>query len=156
MWACALQGTVGAPDARGVRMDVQPHSVQGADCVRVDMLSPALAMVSLIGSHDLGCSQALRDAFASVAECPDVVVDLTHCSFIDSTAIHIFVLANAVTHTHGGCFTLVVPPQQIAVARVVELTRLGDLVAVHSSHQSALASALASLEHSEAVAQARA
>lgn len=137
-------------------MDVQPHAVHGADCVRVDMLSPALAMVSLIGRHDLGRSQALRDAFASVAECPDVVVDLTHCSFIDSTAIHIFVLARAITHTHGGCFTLVVPPEQIAVARVVELTRLGDLVAVHSSQQSALASALASLEHSEAVAQARA
>jgi anti-anti-sigma factor len=121
-------------------MNAQSHAVRVAGRVRVEVLSPALAMVSLIGEHDLGRYQLLGDAFASVAEFRDVLVDLTYCSFIDSSAIQIFALAKAIVDTHEGRFALVVPRRQVAVTRVVEFLHFGDLVAVHTSQQSALAS----------------
>ena len=103
--------------------------------------SEATAIVSLLGEHDLSLGDALRLALeTATAQRSCVVVDLSRCTFLDSTGIAVLLDAQKRVRAAQGRFALVIPPGQGAVARVVELIRLGDLVPISHSLEDALTS----------------
>jgi anti-sigma B factor antagonist len=98
-----------------------------------------LAVVTLQGEHDLSTREALADALQRAAAHSNVVVDLSPCTFMDSTVINVL-LSTANTVAAGGeRLALVIPPEQRRVARVAEMTGLDKLLAVYETREAALA-----------------
>jgi anti-anti-sigma factor len=86
------------------------------------------AVVSLHGEHDLATSGALRDALRPLFG--DVLVDLSDCSFIDSTVIGSLISSAQELEREGHNLSLVVPPENTNVARTLEIVRIGELIRV--------------------------
>jgi anti-anti-sigma factor len=108
--------------------------------VTVTLASSALAVVELIGEHDLGEYETLKDALATARVMrPNTLVDLTHCAFIDSTAISLLLHAYGELIPAGGRFALVIPTEPGPVARVAQIVSLAELVPVYASRDAALA-----------------
>lgn len=103
-----------------------------------------LAVVSLRGENDLSTAPEVEQALEGAAAHSDVLVDLSEASFIDSTVITALIKTAQVLHARGERIALVVPPEQRQIARVVQMTRLAELIPTHT----ALGAALTSLEES--------
>jgi anti-anti-sigma factor len=119
------------------------RTVPGADADRVELVwhNGSLAVVSLVGEHDLVRHQPLKEALrAAAARRQHVLVDLSECVFLDSTVI------SSLLHTHGlltsrnGSFALIVPPESTHTARVVNALRLDQALRIHPSLEAALTS----------------
>jgi anti-anti-sigma factor len=108
--------------------------------VRAEILSPELAIVSLIGEHDIGGYDALRDALEAASASRNVLVDLARCSFIDSTVITLLLIAQRRLTAVEGRLELFIPHEQTAVTRLAAMTHLDDFIAVHTSRTLAYAS----------------
>src|SRR4051794_40608205 len=105
------------------------------------MASPSIAVISLTGDHDLGGYEPLRTAFARAAiRGADVIVDLAHCDFIDSTVISMLLHTETIVTRAGGRLVVALPVEQNAVTRVAELIKLAQLLPTHASFAAALAS----------------
>jgi anti-anti-sigma factor len=87
------------------------------------------AIVSLRGEHDLATAPELRDALSPVFG--DVLVDLSECTFVDSTVIGALIAASQELQREGHTLALVVPPENADVARTLEIVRIGDLLSIH-------------------------
>jgi anti-sigma B factor antagonist len=87
------------------------------------------AIVSLHGEHDLATAPALRNALAPLFG--DVLVDLSDCTFIDSTVIGALIGAAQELQREGHALAIVVPPENSNVARTLEIVRINELVRVH-------------------------
>jgi anti-anti-sigma factor len=108
--------------------------------VEVSYHSRTIAIVSIIGEHDLSRGDALRDALrAACAQRSHVLVDFSQCTLLDSTGIALLLETQTRVRAAEGRFALVIPPEQGAVARVAELIRLADLVPVTATLDDALA-----------------
>jgi anti-sigma B factor antagonist len=98
----------------------------------VEILPPAppyVAVVLLRGEHDL----ATRDAIGAALE-PlegDVLVDLTECTFIDSSVIGALLACAQRLRGAGHRLELVVPSDNEAIVRVLEIVDIASLVTVH-------------------------
>ena len=134
--------------SRGESMDTLSNSSlawsagddQPASRVEVSYPSGTIAIVSIIGEHDLSCGDALRDALGTAsAQRSHVLVDFSQCTLLDSTGIALLLEAQTRVRAAEGRFALVIPPGQGAVARVAELIRLADLVPVKATLDDALA-----------------
>ena len=98
----------------------------------------ALSVVSLVGEADLTCSELREALTAEVARKPRLIaVDLSSLTFIDSGALQMIVAAYQVLRRDGGTVVLVSPPP--AVARVLELTGISEMLPVCSSLEEAAA-----------------
>jgi anti-anti-sigma factor len=106
----------------------------------VTRLEDRTAVVDVRGEHDLSTVPALTATLERGCAHARVVVDLAECTFIDSTVIAALLRAARTVQGRGGAFALVIPPEQSNVARVATTIHLGDLVALHPSRASALAS----------------
>lgn len=97
------------------------------------------SVVRLAGEADL-TSTALRDALtAEVARKPRVIaVDMTSLRFIDSGAMHMIVAAYQVFRREGGTLMLVNPAP--AVARVLDLSGISEIIPVYGGLDKAVAS----------------
>lgn len=102
--------------------------------------APGIAVVSMRGEHDISTEPVLAAALGQAAAHSDVLVDLSECTFIDSTAISALVKAARTAHERDDRFVLVIPPEQRNVARVAEMIRLAEFVDVHVTRDAALAS----------------
>jgi anti-anti-sigma factor len=110
---------------------------------RVELTSPSaeVAVVALIGEHDLGRYETLAAVLARAAvRAPNVIVDLTHCAFIDSTTISLLLNTHAFVTGAGGGLCVVIAPEPGAVSRLAELVRLDSMIAVHASLDAAMES----------------
>jgi anti-anti-sigma factor len=87
------------------------------------------AIVSLRGEHDLATAPVIRDALSPVFG--DVLVDLSECTFVDSTVIGALIAASQELQREGHTLALVVPPENADVARTLEIVRIGELLQVH-------------------------
>lgn len=87
------------------------------------------AIVSLRGEHDLGTAAAVRDALSPVFG--DVLVDLSECTFVDSTVIGALIAASQELQREGHALALVVPPENVNVGRTLEIVRVGELLPIH-------------------------
>jgi anti-anti-sigma factor len=86
------------------------------------------AVVSLRGEHDLATSAALREALEPLFG--DVLVDLTDCTFVDSTVIGSLIASAQGLQREGHRLSLVVPPDNANVARTLEIVRIGELIRI--------------------------
>jgi anti-anti-sigma factor len=89
-----------------------------------------VAIVRLLGEHDLASAPAVTQMMQTLARCGEsVVVDLSETIFIDSTIIQTLIEANANLATRGQGFALHIGTEPV-VAKVIELTgvlkRLGN------------------------------
>jgi anti-sigma B factor antagonist len=108
--------------------------------VGVEIRSGCAAIVTLAGEHDLRSNGKLRRALACGIEQPDVLVDLTACTFIDSSAMGALVSASQVLAEGDGRLQLVVPLAATHVSRAVRLAAISAAVVVHEARAAAEAS----------------
>lgn len=106
--------------------------------LEVGHLAPGVAIVSVEGEHDLNSEPGLTDAFSEAAAHSSVLIDLSGCSFMDSTAIAAILRVARVVQGKGDRLGLIIPPEQRQISRIAELTRLGDVLAIYPSRASAL------------------
>jgi anti-anti-sigma factor len=88
------------------------------------------AIVSLRGEHDLATADEVSHAIASIAG--NVLVDLTDCSFLDSTVIGVLFARSQELERDGRYLEVVVPPENGRIVRTLELVRMRDVIVVHS------------------------
>ncbi len=101
---------------------------------------PGIAVITLIGEHDLGGKQRLGEALASASARPNVLVDLSGCTFMDSSVIGALFSARSRLVERGGRLELVIPPEATIVRRVADLALLHTLVPIHPAHAEGFAS----------------
>jgi anti-anti-sigma factor len=112
----------------------------GMPSVEVVRHGVRIAVVSLVGEHDLSTKSSMLDALASAACQPCVVVDLSRCTFVDSSFISVLV---ALYGTEICTVRLVVPETQRVVWRTLQLVQMDRFFAIHDSLEQALLAASA-------------
>jgi anti-anti-sigma factor len=115
--------------------------------VEFETPSPTLAIVSLVGEHDLADYEPLQQTLELAASRRrHVIIDLSACEFIDSTVISLLLHAQGEVVSDGGRFAVVIPPGPGAVRRVAELMQLESLFPVYASLENAQLRALTTSE----------
>jgi anti-sigma B factor antagonist len=104
--------------------------------LEVGHVAPGLAVVSVHGEHDLSSEPGLSEALDEAAAHSSVIIDLSDCSFIDSTVIAALVRVARVVRGKDDRLALVIPPEQRHLSRVAEMTRLGEVLAIYPSRAS--------------------
>jgi anti-anti-sigma factor len=95
------------------------------------------AIVRLVGEHDMATSEAVLAAFGPIAG--DLLVDLSACTFLDSTVIRVVLAAFQEQQRLGRRLELVVPPANATMTRTVEISGIRDVLTVHESAEIARA-----------------
>ena len=108
--------------------------------VEVEFHRVGIAVVKVRGEHDLSSKQALTEALSDASDQLNVLVDLSECTFMDSSVIAAFYVARKSLGARGGRLELVIPPEAITVQRVATITRLAKLVPIHETHRAGIAS----------------
>jgi anti-anti-sigma factor len=106
--------------------------------VKVAFASKDTAVVALFSEHDLHSRAALRAALAYAAEERNVLVDLSRCTFIDSSIISLLLATQRTLNARAGRCELVIPPQVGYVTRLFAITGIAGLFTVHASRIAAL------------------
>jgi anti-anti-sigma factor len=96
-------------------------------------------VVTLIGEHDLATNARLVEVIAETSEEPNVIVDLTPCTFVDSTTLGVIVRASEQHRARGDRFRVVNSHASRHVRRVIDIARFADIVELHDTLDDALA-----------------
>jgi anti-sigma B factor antagonist len=106
--------------------------------VEIERLSDSFCVLELIGEHDLSTAPAVADAFRRISENgTNVVVDLTHTSFIDST-----VVGALIGYADDGGAALLVAPAHGAARRVLDLVGVTPRLRTFDTRDEALRAVL--------------
>ena len=87
------------------------------------------ATVILRSEHDLATSHGIEATLAPLAG--NVLVDLSECEFMDSTVITVLLRKARELAREGYRLELVVPPENVHVARIAEVVGLRAFTTVH-------------------------
>jgi anti-sigma B factor antagonist len=98
-----------------------------------------VAVVTMRGEHDITTQPVLARALQLAAAHSNVVVDLSECSFIDSSVITELIKASK-TGGAGERIIVVIPPEQAQVARIAKIVGLAQIFELHASKDAAFAS----------------
>jgi anti-anti-sigma factor len=102
--------------------------------VTIEIVSDRAAVVVLGGDHDVASREAITDAFAVAGPDRDLLVDLTECTFVDSTIIKLLLHTMRSLEERDGRLELVIDADPRGhVARVAELMGIADVIPTHSS-----------------------
>lgn len=105
---------------------------------RVDEERPSRDVIVFVvrGEADLRVAEELRDRLEATLDdaASGVVVDLTHCSFIDSVSLSMLAQEQRRLRSLGSDLRLVVPPTA-AIRRIFELTMLDRVFVVEDTRQ---------------------
>jgi anti-sigma B factor antagonist len=127
-----------------VNPDERPHGRPAsgpiASTVEVTTDAPGAVAVTLRGEHDLNSRPVVAEALARACERANVLVDLSECSFIDSTIIGVLVAAFQAQSERGGRLELVIPPGTQAILRVAKIAGLPTFMVIHETRVAGLAS----------------
>ena len=85
-----------------------------------------MSVVALVGDHDIGTSHEVRRALAEVRGAPLVVLDLTRCTFVDSTVLGVLTSASR-RIAQGGGRLIGINPSGI-VAKALAITGVDELL----------------------------
>ena len=98
-----------------------------------------MPVLAVRGEIDVSTAPQLRDRLLAVAQDghATAVVDLSEVSFLDSTALGVLVSGLKRFRSAGGDLRLVVTGQR--VAKVLEITGLGDVFPIYESADAAVA-----------------
>jgi anti-sigma B factor antagonist len=108
--------------------------------VEIDHHTPGLAVVSMRGEHDISTAPELEQALEQAAAHSDVLVDLSECEFIDSTAIGLLIRTAKQVQARDEQLVVVIPGESSNVAQMARLVRLAEIMPVKTSRGDALAS----------------
>jgi anti-anti-sigma factor len=107
--------------------------------IAVELDAATAAIVTLREEHDVDTQRRVAKALEMTSECRHVVVDLSECTFIDSSVIKVLLLASNDQCKRGGLLELVIPTgEHIAVRRVFELMSLERQLPIHETRGHAL------------------
>jgi anti-anti-sigma factor len=90
-----------------------------------------VSVVRVHGELDQATSPALEEALTGAPPGDNVVLDLTDCSFIDSSAIRVVLSGAQHVESGGGALSLVIPAT--GVLRALEIANVGERVPIHPS-----------------------
>ena len=109
--------------------------------VEVDRSEPGVAIVSLLGEHELySVLDVERSLDQAITDGLTVVVDLSHADFLDSSVVAILLRAREEAHVNGARFSLVIDDSTgQSVRQLFEITGLATIFRVASSRAEALA-----------------
>ncbi|HEY9085500.1 MAG TPA: STAS domain-containing protein [Candidatus Tyrphobacter sp.] len=95
-------------------------------------------LLNLSGSLDVATCGKVREALAQATQegCHDLIVDLSHLEFLDSTGLGALIGAHRRAAEHGGQVRLVVT--EGTIARLLNITGLVRVFAVYASLKDAL------------------
>jgi anti-sigma B factor antagonist len=96
-----------------------------------------VSVVRVRGELDQATSPALEEALTQAPAGENVVLDLTDCSFIDSSAIRVVLAGAKHVESGGGAMSLVVPAA--GVLRALEIANVSARVPIHPSVEAATA-----------------
>ena len=108
--------------------------------IEVESLSDTLAVVTMRGEYDLSTAVALSDAMEAAAARPCVLIDMSDCTFLDSTALARLLSAHRKQIARDGRFEVVIPSSAQAVQRIIKLCRIDALVTIRESRSAGFAS----------------
>jgi anti-anti-sigma factor len=108
--------------------------------VNVEFASDDMAVVALVGEHDLNSRTALRATLGYAAEGRNVLVDLGSCTFVDSAIISLLLSTQRTLKTCDGRCELIIPPEAGYVRRLFEISGIAGLFRVHASRDAGFAS----------------
>jgi anti-anti-sigma factor len=114
--------------------------------IEVEALSDEVRIVHLRGEHDLSTKTELAVALAAASQRPRVLVDLSDCTFIDSTVIALLFAAHRQQVMRNQIFALILPRGANTVERILTLSQVALIIAVHETRGAALANI--QVEHS--------
>jgi anti-anti-sigma factor len=92
-----------------------------------------IAIVTLRGEHDIATEPRVRAALTLAGEQSRVLVDLSECTFADSSVIGALIVANTLIAERAGQLEVVIPPEARAAQRLAKLTQLEQIVPIHST-----------------------
>jgi anti-sigma B factor antagonist len=104
--------------------------------VTVEPLAGGGTVVQIEGDLDLATSSGLSEALAGTDSSSRIVIDLSECTFLDSSALRVLVAAARTTQEAGGEIALVA--KDAAILRVLEIAAVDTLLPVHETLESAL------------------
>jgi anti-anti-sigma factor len=111
--------------------------VAGADEfeITVDTLAGGGSLVGVTGELDMATSAELESALQRTDPQQRVVVDLTACDFLDSSAIRVLLGGAVRAESAGGSLSLVAPDPQLR--RVLEIAGLEAKLPIHPTVEAA-------------------
>ena len=103
-----------------------------------ESLDGGIHVVSVSGEVDLATGPALERALFALPQAgvASVIVDLTDCSFMSSTGLHLLARTKRRFDRSGGRLAVVSANQSLL--RVFEITRLDQLFAIYPSRAAAM------------------
>jgi anti-sigma B factor antagonist len=112
--------------------------------IRVERVSPGVAVFTLAGEADLHRAPELRERIAEVIDdgARDIVVDLSEVTFIDSMTLGVLLGAMKRVNPRGGRLAVVVSDDNIR--RIFEITLLDRVFTLFADRDGALAGTVAS------------
>lgn len=111
----------------------------GGPTIRVEAHAPDVAIVTLRGKHGLNSQAELGDALASAGTYRYALVDLSGCTFLDSTVLGLLVATCQRMWERDGRLELVVPLETSAIQRVMKLAGITTFLTIHETRDEALA-----------------
>ena len=104
--------------------------------VQTEMVPGGAVVLRVSGELDLASVPRLEEALATVSADP-TVIDLSECTFLDSSAVRMLASAGRRLSEAGRRFAIVA--SNPGLLRVLEITGVDTMLAVHHSTESALA-----------------
>lgn len=101
-----------------------------------DELPNGCAVVRVLGEADMAGAQTLEDTLRGVEPATRLVVDLSACTFIDSSAVRVLVTTARRMQGDGGVIALVA--QEAGILRVLEIAAVDTVLSVYPTLESAL------------------
>jgi anti-anti-sigma factor len=87
-----------------------------------------VAIVHLRGEHDIATGHAILDILGPISG--SVIIDLSACTFLDSSVIGLFLNDHQTRQRERHSLTLVVPPANVPVRRVLAIVGVGRVLEV--------------------------
>jgi anti-anti-sigma factor len=106
--------------------------------IEVEIQSEETAIVVLHGEHDMATTTEISIALAVAAGCPSILVDVSDCTFIDSTVIGVMLRAAVDARGRAGVLEVVVPRDSSA-RRGLEIAGVDHLLKFHETREAGIA-----------------
>jgi anti-anti-sigma factor len=113
--------------------------------IEIEIHTPTSCILTLSGEHDLASREALSMALTLARTYSNVLVDLTSCTFLDTSVSHAVLDAAAQLRQAHRSLELIVPPSAAGIRRALSLAGLLPVFPLHATRTAALA-AVASAE----------
>jgi anti-sigma B factor antagonist len=115
----------------GTHLDSAPVVTPGDFDVRAEPMPDGGMVLTVTGELDLATTPRLEDALLERPPGERLVIDLSACTFLDSSGVRVLATSANGIAAEGSRLELVVTDS--GIARVLEITGIDTLIDVHSS-----------------------